>query len=224
MASTINLATTRERLLCKDNGSAAIAARRLRLDEPHVRELTEWVESVRARLDSCHADTVCDVDPFGGGSGARVLYLAQDPSSTASATGFISPDNNDATARATTEACREAGIADHERIHWNVYPWWLDAPCDEIVPNADDLAGRMLAEFLDLVPEVVSVVLIGGKAEKSWKRLAARTRIRPNLRIWDAPHPSFGWWGKPYKPGTDGRLGRVVAVEALRSARAHAFP
>jgi hypothetical protein len=151
------------------------------------------------------------------------MYLAQDPSSTAATTGFISPDNNDATARATTQACLEAGVTAGERVHWNVYPWWLDARCPERVPHADRLASQFLSELFEMVTEVVAVVLIGAQAEKAWKTLSTRGHIRADLQVWAGPHPSYGWWGKPFKPATDGRLGREVVVDALRHARAYAY-
>jgi uracil-DNA glycosylase len=218
----INTAVPRDRLLCADHGRAAISARRADLAAPHVQVLTKWVESVRERLDPCHAETVCDFDPAGGGIKSRVMYLAQDPSSTASETGFISPDNNDATARATTEACAEAGLGPHDRIHWNVYPWWLKAPCQARVPEPGALSSRFLSELLVMLPDVVSVVLIGGAAERSWERLEKLRPIGDKVRVWAGPHPSYGWWGKPFKPANDGRLGRDVVVDALRAARAHA--
>lgn len=223
MKGIINTAVPRDRLLCADHGRAAILARRAELSAPHVQELTKWVETVRERLDPCHAQTVCDFDPAGGGVTARVMYLAQDPSSTASETGFISPDNNDATARATTEACAEAGLGPHERIHWNVYPWWLNAPCVVRVPETSELASRLLLELFEKLPEVVSVVLIGGEAERAWDRLVRLSPMRQNLRVWPGPHPSYGWWGKPFRPATDGRLGREVVVDALREAHEHAY-
>jgi hypothetical protein len=166
---------------------------------------------------------VCDFDPFGGGVHARVMYLAQDPSSTASQTGFISPDNNDASARATTEACAEAGLSDHERVHWNVYPWWLEAPCETAVEWSDRLATQLLGELFELLPSIESVVLVGSKAERSWERLCRSLTVRSTIRTWAGPHPSYGWWAKPYRPETDGRLGRQVIVDALREARAHAY-
>lgn len=223
MAKLINTATPRERLLCPDLAPTTIDRRYQQLRAPHIRPLTEWVETVRRRLDPCHASTVANFDPVGGGTNARVMYLAQDPSTTANGTGFISPDNNDPTARATTEACDEAGIAEHERIHWNVYPWYLAADCAEPVPNRDELATTFLVELLGLLPEVRSVVLIGDPAAKSWARLAKRGGVRSGIEHWAAPHPSYGWWAKPYKPKTDGRLGRDVVVDALRQARAHAY-
>lgn len=223
MASLINTAVPRDRLLCPDFGPEAIALRRTSLDDPHVCDLTAWVATVRGRLDPCHAATVCDFDPAGGGTRAKVMYLAQDPSSTASSTGFISPDNNDATAKATTEACAEASLAPHERVHWNVYPWWLEAPCGTPVPGSQALAGQFMSELLDLLGDVVSVVLIGNKAEEAWFRLKRGGVVREGIKHWTAPHPSRGWWSKPYRPDTDGRLGRDVVVAALREARAHAF-
>lgn len=221
MKGILNTAVPRERLLCVERGAEAIAERRGRLLEPRVAPLTRWVESVRDRLDPCHAATVCDFDPDGGGIEALVLYLAQDPSSTAADTGFISPDNNDGSARATTEACRAAGLASTERVHWNVYPWWLKAPCDARVRRETELAHTFLVELLDRLDEVASVVLIGGKALKAWNKVFRTGPPREDLYVGHGPHPSFGWWSKPY--GTDGRLGREVVIDELRAARSHAM-
>lgn len=222
MKGIVNTAVERDRLLCATHGAAAIEARSARLREPHVEPLTQWVESVRDRLDGCHAETVCNFDPDGGGVEARVLFLAQDPSSTASATGFISPDNNDRTARSTTEACRAAELGHSERIHWNVYPWWIDAPCGGRVENSQELASEMLLEFTNLLPNLRSVVLIGKKARHSWSRLASHDVSR-RVRWWHGPHPSYGGWSKPYASDPASRLGGEVVVEALQQARAHAF-
>lgn len=223
VASLRNSAVPRDRLLCPDLGMEAILERRAHLDESHIWPLTTWLHSVRNRLDPCHAATVAEFDPYGGGVSARILYLAQDPSSTASRTGFISPDNNDATARATTEACAEAGLAAGERIHWNVYPWWLNAACPLAVRDVRALSSDFLTEFLAIASRVKSVVLVGDKAVSAWASVGGTLLRRPALRSWPIPHPSFGHWAKPYKPAIDGRLGRVVAVEALRQAREHAY-
>ncbi len=223
MRGIVNTAVPRDRLLCGEYGREAISERRDGLSDPDVRDLTRWTVTVRDRLDPCHAKTVCDFDPCGGGVRAKIIYLAQDPSSTATGTGFISPDNNDATARATTEACAEAGLGSQERIHWNVYPWWLGAPCPARVPHSRALGAEFLNELFDLLTEVVSVVLIGGEAEKAWNTLSREGSLPNDLRVWAGPHPSYGWWSKPYKPSTDGRLGREVVIDALRQARSYAY-
>ncbi len=150
-----------------------------------------------------------------------MLYLAQDPSSTAADTRFISPDNNDGTAKATTEACLEAGLTARERVHWNVYPWWLAAPCEKRVPHEAELGRIFLIELLDRLPEVSSVVLIGGKAVQAWAKVFPNGGPRADFYIGRGPHPSYGWWSKPY--GTDGRLGRERVIDELRAARSHAF-
>lgn len=76
----------------------------------------------------------------------------------------------------------------------------------------------------ELLPLLASVVLIGGEAKRSWERLKNGHAVRPDLREWSGPHPSYGWWAKPYKPAIDGRLGREVVVDALRQARRNAYP
>jgi hypothetical protein len=111
-------------------------------------------------------------------------------------------DNNDGSARATTEACRAAGLAATERVHWNVYPWWLKAPCDGRVRRETELAHTFLVELLERLDEVASVVLIGGRALKAWNKVFRTGPPREDLYVGHGPHPSFGWWSKPY--GTDG--------------------
>lgn len=129
--SIVNTATPRDRLLCAVHGRDAIGRRQRRLHEPHVAPLTDWVETVRQRLDVCHAATVADFDPLGGGISARVMYLAQDPSSTAAETGFISPDNNDATARATTSEAAGTMTSSRARMGARVRRRCRLLPADE---------------------------------------------------------------------------------------------
>jgi hypothetical protein len=55
-----------------------------------------------------------------------VLFLMQDPSEVATFTGFISQDNNDPTARNSIVACNTAGLDYQTRVHWNIFPWWVN--------------------------------------------------------------------------------------------------
>jgi hypothetical protein len=99
----INKAVPRDQLLDPEIGREAIRKRGARLEE-QVRPLTEWVRNCRSdsRLPSGAGATVPWFDPVSGGVHSRVLLLLLDPSRTAATgTGFISPDNNDPTARNT---------------------------------------------------------------------------------------------------------------------------
>ena len=102
-----------------------------------------------------------------------------------------------------------------------MYPWWIDAPCGGKVTRPAELARTFLFELLDRLPEVSAVVLIGAKADKAWGKIFPTGPPRPDFYVGHGPHPSFGWWSKPYGP--DGRLGRDVVVSELRAARLHAL-
>lgn len=118
------------------------------------------------------------MDPDSGGVNSRVLLLLQDPSRTATDTRFISPDNNDSTARCTTDACQRGGLVRSVRLHWNVYPWWVNtkdkgAPRDpsrplDTWPNASRVAARLWGDFFQLLPGLRVVVTFGKRTREGW--------------------------------------------------------
>jgi hypothetical protein len=201
-----------DNLLDADIAYENVEARRARLREAHVRPLTEWVESVRQRLSRCQAATVCEFDPAGGGTDARILALFQDPSRTASGTGFISPDNNDFSAYKTTLAFRDAGLEPKTRLHWNVYPFWLENPdCPTSASTVRKLCAAFLAELTDerLLPKLTAVVTVGKHATAEWAKLRTKTPPLSSLPAFDIPHPARSGWSKRT---ADGRL----AIEKVR--------
>jgi hypothetical protein len=77
--------------------------------------IRSWIASALKLAD------VPSFDPDTSGVNARGLVLGQESSATALATGFISPDNPDATAASTTEL---TGAIDRTRVtFWNAVPW-----------------------------------------------------------------------------------------------------
>ncbi|MDZ4828405.1 MAG: hypothetical protein SGJ13_18340 [Actinomycetota bacterium] len=147
------------------------------------------------------------------------MLPAQDPSEVASTgSGFISPDTNDPTARNTTRACAAADLDASLRVHWNIYPWWVQkkgidgfpaesfaAAMHAAVPFVDELVGRLL-------PELGVVVLMGKKAQDGWDRYVATGGLPPaGLRVLRCPHPS----PLAYPKGDNARL----IIDALSEAR-----
>ena len=184
--SILNSATPRADLLCTDNGRSAIERRLGEIDAPHVAPLNAWVRSIRERgvLTPESAATIPWFDPHSAGVNAKVLLLLQDPSGTASATQFISPDNNDPTARYTAEACNEAGLARDVRLHWNVFPWWVNVPGGsktkagsvpdptrppETWPAARTKAAKLTGELIALLPQLRVIVVLGVQAQNGYK-------------------------------------------------------
>jgi hypothetical protein len=93
---------------------------------PHVAELTAYA----AKLRECGSGEVPDFDPLDGGTDARVLFLFEKPGPMTAAggkrigSGFISRNNDDATAEATIRFMLQAGIPRRLTVIWNVIPWW----------------------------------------------------------------------------------------------------
>ena len=93
------------------------------LNEPHVAPLTALVEKLRAQHPEA---SIPYFDPTEAGTGARILILLEAPgrrSALEKGSGFVSPDNNDETAKNLWTLLREAGISrSTEVVAWNVVP------------------------------------------------------------------------------------------------------
>lgn len=87
----------------------------------------------------CAADRICGVtarevgpdysipyfDPLDGGTLATLLYLLEAPGPRAVASGFVSRDNPDETAKSFLLLNQEAGIDRRRTVVWNIVPWYL---------------------------------------------------------------------------------------------------
>jgi hypothetical protein len=101
----------------------ARAARRAQLSEPHVAPLTAFVEALRAEVGP--RANISDFDPWDGGVEAEILYLLEAPGPRAVASGFISRNNPDETAKNFFQLNAEAKIPRKRTITWNVVPWYI---------------------------------------------------------------------------------------------------
>jgi uracil-DNA glycosylase len=187
-----------------------VERKRQLLEEPHIAPLTEFVRRLRAE----RGVSVPDFDPTEAGTEARILLLFENPGRRADAaqgSGFISADNDDKSAENTWGFFRDAGI-DRRRdiVAWNIVPWYLgDERRIGKVRAADiDEARPALREFLELLPNLRVVVLLGRKAQDGW-RVADPPVDVPVLK---APHTSGRWLNAHPE-------GRTVIVEQLRKAR-----
>lgn len=158
------------------------------LQAPHVVALTDFVARLRAARP---AALVPDFDPTEAGVRARILLLLEAPGPKATrdrgGSGFVSPDNDDATAQSLWELFGEAGInRGIDIVTWNVVPWYIGSATRIRAASPTDLleGQARLKELLGLLPDVRTVVLLGKKAQAAWRRLGV---IRPVI---ECPHPS----------------------------------
>lgn len=187
----INTSVPRAQLLDPTIGCHAIEARRNRLMDPHIAPLTEWVIARRSDpiLPPGAGNTIPWLDPASGGIASRALLLLQDPSRTAATgTGFISPDNNDRTARNTTDACADARLGREHRLHWNVYPWWVNTKKNGVLQDptratetwttATWISAQLWGSLFELLPELRVVVTFGVQTKNGWE-----AAVRNGLRL-----------------------------------------
>ena len=227
-----NKEVPRDRLLSVRHNPAEVARRRSRVFDAPVCDLNTWVrDAVRTSplLPQGAAETVPWFDPDGGGDTAALLFLMQDPSEVATGTGFVSPDNDDPSARNTTIACARAGVPPRGKVHWNVFPHWVNVvkrgrPVDITRPpqsytEARAAAVQFLGELLhERLPRLRAIVLLGRHAQAGWSNYIAGggslpDGVSPPL---ECPSCSPQAWNN-----TDKRTGRPnseITVETLRRA------
>jgi len=158
--------------------------RRAMLAMPHMVPLAAYAADLRSRPDA----RVPDFDPLDGGVEAQVLFLLEKPGPRAvpadpsrDGYGFVSRDNDGATADAVRRFMAIAGLPRDETVIWNAIPWWNGSIA---VTAAERTAGLLeLPRLLRLLPRLHTAVLVG--------RNAARARpVLGTLRVLESAHPS----------------------------------
>ena len=164
--------------------SENIAERGKLLAEAHMAALARFVTELRVAEPSKEFP---DFDPLDGGTGADILFLFEKPGPMTSAagfgSGFISRDNDDPTAEATFGFMIQAGLPRRRTITWNVIPGWNGTRKVTAQELHDGVAS--LAELLQLLPRLRTVVLVGKRAERA-KSLIEHLK----LRVLVSAHPS----------------------------------
>ena len=103
----------------------ACTDRRAQLSESHIAPLTAFVEALREKVGSGVA--IPDFDPWDGGVDAEILYLLEAPGPRAVASGFVSRNNPDESAKNFFQLNGEAKIPRKRTVTWNVVPWYIGA-------------------------------------------------------------------------------------------------
>ena len=188
--------------------------RRLRLaavDEPHVALLTAFVHELRGEMGTDYS--IPYLDPADGGTRATLLYLLEAPGPRAIASGFVSRDNPDETAKNFLLLNQEAGIDRRKTVIWNIVPWYIGSGRRIRAANAQDVetGAGSLERLLNLLPDLRSVVFLGSHAAKSAPMIG---RLRPGLETFFVPHPSPMFVNRA--PGNRERILAVLKVVAGR--------
>jgi hypothetical protein len=180
--------------------------------EAHIAPLNQLVDDLRA----ASGEWMPYIAPMYGGVGARLLSILRDPgpmSQTENGSGFLSMENDDATAATISQHFSDAGIAAHEIVPWNAYPWYINR-----APSRRELSNGIepLRRLIDLLPRLKVVMLHGGSAQAGWQLFAREysTLItRKEVTVIATYHPSRqAFWHKD-----------PLVREARRDHLRHAF-
>jgi uracil-DNA glycosylase len=155
--------------------------RRARLEmlrEPHIAPLTAFVDEIRRERAASGADPsfrpeyVPYLDPMDGGIDARALFLQEAPGRRAVTSGFVSRNNPDETAKNNYVMQEDAGLRREDAVRWNIVPWYIGNDDKIRAALGTDLQeGRpYLSRFLELLPRLEFVVLLGKNAQLGWDR------------------------------------------------------
>ncbi len=151
----------------------------------HVAPLTAFAAKLRER----GSVEVPEFDPLDGGIDARALFLFEKPGPMTSergrrtGSGFISRNNDDATAEATFNFMQQAGIPRKTTVIWNVIPWWngtVTLTGDELVDGV-----ACVVDLISRLPRLGAVVMVGRKAAEALPFLKTT-----GLALFTSDHPS----------------------------------
>jgi hypothetical protein len=142
---------------------------------PHIAPVNALVDEL---TDRSGRGWVPYLAPAYGGVDARVLCVLRDPGPKTNdelgGSGFLSPENDDPTARRFAALLDAAGIPVSEMLAWNAYPWYINHK-----PSPAELEAGVepLRRLLGILPRLRVVMLHGGTAQDGWKRLARRHSV-----------------------------------------------
>lgn len=162
------------------------ADRLAQLHEPHVRNLTSFVERIRCERPG---KDVPYFDPADGGADAVCLYVLEAPGRKAAKSSFVSRNNPDETAKNWLELNKQAGVDREWTIISNIVPWYIGSKEKIRPPSPEDIEDGWpyLLQLIDMLPQLRVVVHVGRKAQRIAKRLSM---TRPSLHLMKCPHPS----------------------------------
>lgn len=191
------------------------ALRSALLAQDHAKDLAHLARRMRESKGAGYE--IPDFDPLDGGIEAQVLFLLEAPGPKAIASGFISRNNPDETAKNFFYLNAEAGIDRRRTITWNAVPWYIGSGTKIRPATRDDVreADNWLAELLTLLTQLQIVVFVGKKALHA-KHVVQRTR--PDIEVVCMPHPSPMFINRA--PDNRARILKVLREVSARMALA----
>jgi hypothetical protein len=159
-----------------------------RFDE-HIAPINRLVDSLR---DADGRGWMPYVAPLHDGVSSRMLSLLRDPGPATqqkTGSGFLCIQNADPTAEAQVRAFAAVGIEATDFLPWNAYPWYINR-----APRGAELeAGvAVLADVVQLLPDMAVVLLQGRDAQAAWRRLGRswpELAARRGLTVLSTFHP-----------------------------------
>jgi len=143
-----------------------LAAKSLRLREPHVAAINDFVDRITHETGA----DVPYIDPDSGGIAARVLFVLQAPARAAAhGSGMLSADNDDGTAANIWQGYADSGMPRTFGLHWNAVPWYVGTreKLGPIDANQVDDGRRWLEALLGYAPDLRVVISFGLDAKRS---------------------------------------------------------
>lgn len=135
---------------------------------PHIAPVNRFVDQLREREWAPY------VAPIHGGVDARVLSILRDPgpkTRDGEGSGFLSTENDDPTAERQGQLLATVGLDAADILPWNAYPWYINR-----APRAAELelGVKPILDLIDMLPKLRAVLLQGGSAKDSWRRVLKR--------------------------------------------------
>jgi len=163
-------------------------------DDQHVAPINALVRRLR---DHPGRTWMPYVAPAYGGVEATVLILARDPGPKTDnqhgndGSGFLCAENDDPSAERLALLLDWVHLRQSECIVWNAYPWYVhgsDETRHGLPATYKDVGVPPLVELLALLPNLRAVVLLGGDAQDTWKRLEKRHPELPSYHSLPTRH------------------------------------
>lgn len=185
---------------------AVRSARAADVYAPHVAPINRLVDAIGLDLGVANLPYL---DPTFGGIDASVLLMLKAPEADAdpgrSGPRFLSLDNDDPVAARIFDTCHEVGLERSHLAAWNICPFPISAG----TPNAREYNQAMPynRQFLSLLPNLRTVVLLGAPARDGWARFGLRA-VGAEIFVGASPSP----------PGINRPSNRASFETAMRSA------